>query len=45
LSRAFEFLTKTWIFPFTVEPSSRTAFDRSGFKLKASLDLVEAEAD
>jgi hypothetical protein len=31
--------------PFAVEPSSRTAFDRSGFKLTASLDLVEAAAD
>jgi hypothetical protein len=29
----------------TIEPSSRTAFDRSEFKLNASLDLVEAEAD
>jgi hypothetical protein len=45
LSRVFEFLTKTYIFPSTVEPSSRTALDRSGLELTASLDLVDAEAD
>jgi hypothetical protein len=33
------------MFPFAVEPSSRTACDRSGFKLTASRALGEAAAD
>jgi hypothetical protein len=31
--------------PFAVDPSSRIALDRSGFKLTASLELVEAKAE
>jgi hypothetical protein len=33
------------MFPLTVEPSSRTALDRSEFELEASIGLVEANPD